>query len=581
MAGRRAVRRMTRRAALVGWPLVCALAICVPLLRPGFVLGHDMVFVPDLGLRRDVLGLGTALPRAVPSDAVVAVLDNLTGGALLSKIVVLAIPALAGWGMAALVLQVRRGTIGALAAATLYIWNPYVAERLVLGHWALLLGYAALPWLARSCLRLRHDPRAWPGLVLASAACALSASSALTATLLAVGLTLPAPRRTPAAGRTPTAGRAPAAAGVAAAGGAVSRWRVVALVVGVAVAVNAPWWVAGIVGPGVATSDPEAVGAFAARDEGYGGVLPTLLTLGGAWNADVVPSSRGGIVSIVCSAVILLIAVAGMTVCWRRDRSLAVGVLAAAGVALAVALAGTVMPGLLSDLVGSVPGAGLLRDGQRYLGPLVLAEALGFGLAADLVRFRLAAAVALLLLPVAALPDLALAVDGRIGVARYPSDWAAARRAANGPGDLIPWPYEAYRAPPYTDRRPVLDPVPRYFPRPAIPPDELVVGGERLAGEDPRAAAIATAIRSGADATEALLDNGVRWIVADGGQDPRTVVRQARPVFTGPTVTVYAVTGEPARIEPGGRRTAAMIAAWSVALLTTLAGLAGRLWRRT
>jgi hypothetical protein len=73
----------------------------------------------------------------------------------------------------------------------------------------------------------------------------------------------------------------------------------------------------------------------------------------------------------------------------------------------------------------------------------------------------------------------------------------------------------------------------------------------------------------------------VRWIVADGGQDPRTVVRQARPVFTGPTVTVYAVTGEPARIEPGGRRTAAMIAAWSVALLTTLAGLAGRLWRRT
>jgi hypothetical protein len=499
------------------------------------------------------------------------VLDNLTGGALLSKIVVLAIPALAGWGMAALVLQIRRVTVGALAAATLYVWNPYVAERLVLGHWALLLGYAALPWLARSCIRLRNDPRAWPGLILASAACALSASSALMATLLAVALTAPH--------RIPTAGRA--AAGGALAGRAGSRWRVVGLVVGVAVAVNAPWWVAGIVGPGMATSDPAAVRAFAARDEGYGGVLPTLLTLGGAWNADVVPSSRGGIVSIVCSAAILLIAIAGMTVCWRRDRRLAVGVLAAAGVALAVALTGTVVPGVLSDLVGSVPGAGLLRDGQRYLGPLVLAEALGFGLAADLVRFRLAAAVALILLPIAALPDLALAVDGRIGVARYPSDWPAARRAVNGPGDLIPWPYEAYRAPPYTDGRPVLDPAPRYFPRPAVPPDELIVGGVGLAGEDPRAAAIATAIRSGADATETLLDNGVRWIVADGGQDPRTVVRQARPVFTGPSVTVYAVTGQSARIEPGRRRTAAMIAAWALALLTTLAGLAGKLWRRT
>src|SRR5262245_64742005 len=101
-----------RRAAVVGWPLLCAVAISAPLLRPGFVLGYDMVFVPDLGLRRDVVGLGTALPRAVPSDAVVAVLDNLTGGALLSKIVVLAIPAVAGGGMAGRVVQVRRGRVG-------------------------------------------------------------------------------------------------------------------------------------------------------------------------------------------------------------------------------------------------------------------------------------------------------------------------------------------------------------------------------------------------------------------------------------------------------------------------------------
>ena len=538
-----------RRAAVVGWPLVCALAICAPLLRPGYVLGYDMVFVPDLGLRRDVVGLGTALPRAVPSDAVVAVLDNLTGGALLSKIVVLAIPAVAGWGMAALVLQVRRGTIGALAAATLYVWNPYVAERLVLGHWALLLGYAALPWLARSCLRLRHNRRAWPGLVLASAGCAMSASSALMGVIVALAL--------------------------------CTKWRMVGLVVAVTVAVNAPWWVAALVGPGAGTSDPAAVKAFAARDEGYGGVLPTLLTLGGAWNADVVPSSRGGIVSIVCSVAILLIAAAGMWVCWRRDRRLAIGLLAGAAVAVVVAMAGTVVPGPLSDLVGSVPGAGLLRDGQRYIGPLVLAVALGFGLAAELIRFRLAAAVALLLLPVAALPDLALAVDGRIGVAHYPSDWPAARRAVTAPGDLIPWPYEVYRAPPYTDGRPVLNPVPRYFPRPAIPPDELMVGGVLLAGEDPRATAIATAIRSGTDASRTLLDNGVRWIVADTGQDPRSVVSQARPVFTGPTIAVYAVTGEPARIEPGPWRTAAVIVAWVVALLTTLAGVAGGLWRRT
>ena len=32
-----------------------------------------------------------------------------------------------------------------LAATTLYVWNPYVAERLGIGHWPLLLAYGYLP----------------------------------------------------------------------------------------------------------------------------------------------------------------------------------------------------------------------------------------------------------------------------------------------------------------------------------------------------------------------------------------------------------------------------------------------------
>ncbi|MCV7066382.1 hypothetical protein H7H51_12770, partial [Mycolicibacterium farcinogenes] len=42
-------------------------------------------------------------------------------------------------------------------AATLAIWNPYVAERLLQGHWSLLIGYGALPWVAVCVLRLRTD----------------------------------------------------------------------------------------------------------------------------------------------------------------------------------------------------------------------------------------------------------------------------------------------------------------------------------------------------------------------------------------------------------------------------------------
>ena len=36
-------------------------------------------------------------------------------------------------------------------------WNPYVAERLIIGQWALLIGYAGLPWVLRAGLALARD----------------------------------------------------------------------------------------------------------------------------------------------------------------------------------------------------------------------------------------------------------------------------------------------------------------------------------------------------------------------------------------------------------------------------------------
>lgn len=548
-----------RTSLLIGWPLLCALAICAPLLRPGYVLGYDMVFVPDLGLRDDVLGLGTALPRAVPSDAVVAVLDSVVGGAVLSKLVVLAIPAFAGWGMALLVR--RHGTVAALAAATLYVWNPFVAERLVLGHWPLLIGYAALPWLVRSCLRLRSGDglRAWPGFVLASAGCALSASGGLVGALLAVVIL-------------------------------AKRGRLLVVAMVAMVGLNAPWWVAGLASP-AGNIDPASVGAFAARNEGYGGVLPTLLTLGGVWNADVVPASRGSAVSIVGGAVIFVLAVAGVVWWWRQDRRFMAPLVVAAAVVLVIALAGAVLPGLMRSLVEAVPGAGLFRDGQRYLGPLALLEAAGFGMAACRVvkasrewAGRVAVLAGLVLVPVAVVPDLAWAADGGTGVAAYPKDWVEARAVVRGAGDLITWPYEAYRAPEYAGGRAVLDPVPRYFPRPAVVPDELVVGGVRLAGEDPRASAIATALRSGGDATATLRANGIGWIVADRttrASDPRKVVPGARAVFEGPTVAVFGID-DPAQVRATTGRKLAVTAAWVAALLVlgSMGAGARRVWRK-
>ena len=70
----------TRDCAAGLWSLALALLLLGPALGPGYVLSYDMVWVPDLALRPDFLGLGSGLPRAVPSDAVVSVLDEVVPG---------------------------------------------------------------------------------------------------------------------------------------------------------------------------------------------------------------------------------------------------------------------------------------------------------------------------------------------------------------------------------------------------------------------------------------------------------------------------------------------------------------------
>lgn len=553
------------------WPVLLTAVIAAPLLAPGFVLSYDLVFVPDLTLRLDHFGVTTALPRAVPSDVVVAVLDEFTGGQVLNKVVLLAVPLLAGWGLTALWRELRVGSaLAGCAATALYVWNPFVAERLQLGAWALLLGYAALPWLVRSALRLRRGS-GWPGFLLAAAGCALTASGGVTGLVVAAAVLL-----------WP---------------GAAASWRSRALPLVGAVLLTAPWVVAGLAHGGAATTDPASIPAFAARDEGYGGVLPTLLTLGGVWNADVVPAARGELPSLVLGFLLLTAALVGAALWWRRDHT-QVAPLALTGLlALVVGLAGVIAPDAFARVVAAIPGAGLFRDGQRYLAPLALLEAIGVGIATGavlaLVRRQWLAGVVggtAMLLPVAALPGLV--GGGDLGVAQYPLDWEPARRvlaADQRLGDFIPWPFESYRAPRWNDGRPVLDPMPRYFSKPSVVPDELIVGGKRLAGEDPRAAAIATALRAAADPaiaadpTPVLLRQGVRWLVVDreaGGTDPARVFPQLTQVFSGSTVAVYRLNGEPTRPQSRPVVVTAVLAAWAgavgVVLLALLRLLTGR-----
>ncbi len=75
-----------------------------------------------------------------------------------------------------------------MVAVTVYVWSPFVAERLVLGHWPVLVGYAVLPWVVDAARQWRTSGRLplrlWWLVPLGS----LSASAGLATAVALAGL---------------------------------------------------------------------------------------------------------------------------------------------------------------------------------------------------------------------------------------------------------------------------------------------------------------------------------------------------------------------------------------------------------
>lgn len=539
------------------WPVVLAallaLAVLGPALLPGYVLSYDMVWVPNLSLRPDALGLGTQLPRAVPSDAVVAVLDQVVPGALLQKMVLLGGLVAGGTGAAALVCGLSWA--GRAAALTFYEWSPFVAERLVLGHWPLLLTWAVLPWLvvtARSEDGRARTPRAWWLLVpLAS----LSAAGGVLTAVVVLALR---------------------ARGIAAS----------AAVAGTVLVTNAPWLVAGLAHAGSAYSDPRAASVFGLHGEGLLPAPLAALVQAGVWNSDVVPGSQLGLLAVVQLVVILVLAGIGGAAWWRatsvRESS---ALLTCWVVGLVVALLTWASPQVVGAMAAHLPGGGLLRDGSRALvlcGPLLVSV---LGTAVDrLYRSAVGAGAraviggGLVVLPLVLLPDLALGADGRLDAVSYPASYAAVRGVVGDNGRVLLLPFTSYRAPAWNGGRPVLDPLERYLRPTTIASDDLLVGGTTIRGEDPLAARVRRALeaRDLARLERVLRLAGVRTVVLDRTAGPAPDV--PGPHLTRGSLVVIRLPDRPAGHDVAdavdGRRGAIVRTAWMVWLLGLGAGVA-------
>jgi hypothetical protein len=528
-----------------------------PLLVRGYVLTYDMVFVPRLELTGGLLGLDTAVPRAVPADLLVALASRLVPADVVQKLLLAGVFLAAAAGAARLV--PTGGVAPRAAAAALYAWNPFVYERLVMGHWGLLVAYAALPWVTAAAVAVRAAPtdrarqaRAWRRLV---AALAVAAFGSPAGGVIAAGVALCV------AAAPPWHPRRAAASGVA---------RRAGLVAGSALLVNAPWLVPSLLRPGGVPVRPEGAAAFAARPDGPLGTVGSLVGLGGIWNAIAVPPGLGSWPWLAGFTVVLAVAAAGLPLLLARwERDAAVGLLLAAGLGLLVAAAYAV-PGLraLVDLaVTHLPGGGLVRDAQKFVAPLAVVEAVAFGLGverllaaswggaeAQAARPRRLAAAGLVAAPVLLLPALAWGGAGRLAAVDYPPAFAAARTAMAAdpvPGAVLVLPWHLYMAHPWTGDRVVLDPAQRWFTRRAVGNDDLELAGLTVPGEDPHSARLGPLLRNSAPLGPALPAAGVRYVLLfRSGDWPAYQPRLAglEPVVDRPELVLYRVPGRPVEV---------------------------------
>jgi len=575
----RPVRHWALQSSRPGYALALALLVVAPLISPGYLLLRDAVSTPRSYLSDSALGLVSA-PRATPQDFAVALASHEVDGGIVVKGLLVAGLWLAGWGAARLVATVlpEAGAGGQFVAITLAIWNPYVGERLLQGHWSLLLGYGCLPWVATNMVALRSmDSPAWPRLFGLAFWIALAG-------LTPTGLILAA-----------TVGLVCVAVSVGGPGGARPRWHCAALTFVGAVVAALPWLTAAALSLSSAdhiwARTPD-VAAFAARAEPGLGTLGSLASLGGIWNGEAVPASRATLFAVVSAALLLVVVATGLPVLLRRRVAVPLVTLAVVAVLVPAALATGPGIAVLHAVVDAAPGLGVLRDGQKWVALAMPGYALaGAGAVLTLRRWlgffgpavpALVCCAALLL----ALPDLAWGARGKVEPVHYPTDWTTVAATINrDPGQVAVLPADTMRRFAWSGPAPVLDPLPRWVRANVLMTGDLNISGATIPGEGNRARRVQQLLLAGADPV-ALRRAGVAWLVVetrtpgDIGLAARTLARL--PVtYRGHDLVLYRVGGAAAGA-PEGHRLLAVIAhlVWLAMLIGGAIGTTVAVWRQ-
>ena len=544
---------------VVGWTFLLVAAVLWPFASPGMPMLRDMVVPPHPALTDAAWGLGESAARAAPQDTVLALAGGFTDAGLVMRLLMLCGLTVGGVAAAELVRRVLHvGVVGQIAAVTMLLWNPFVVERLLQGQWSLVLAMALLPAVALTTI---------------------IAAPWWRATAMAV------------AGLTPTGALLAVAVAVVAA----RTWRDRLVALGTGAVVSAPWLVATVLGSGAGVSDPAGAAAFAARAERWVGTLGTVAGLGGIWNRQAVPVAREAGPAALAVVALLALFVVGARMAWgsrarpgsshpaiigARRRLI---VLAVASVIVVAALATPPGISLMEWALETVPGAGLLRDAQKWValavpGYVVLAAAGAETVARQIPDHRrwLAALFAVTVI-IAAVPDLPRAVAPVKPVAPWPGWSAVSGIVAMDDTAVAVLPAGPYRI---IDGRPTYDPAVKTLPAPVLATGDLVVSGVAVGGEGSTSATVEKTLLDAPDhAIDVLRAHGAGWVLVENSPgevgDSERVLSRLEVVYSDEHLTLHRVPGAIERPERADRTLAwiALLAWAAMALAGPVRGL--------
>lgn len=435
-------------------------------LGRGLYLYRDFVTVPDPVTGAATWGAPGSPPRSAPLDAVVVALAPVVPSGVQQQVMLLGCLLLAGYGTALLVRS--WGLAAMLPAAVVAMWNPFVAERLLLGQPPTLLAYSMTPWLVLAVRSRLPGPRGLVATAVAAVPAALTPWGGASALVVVLATAAATPRRR-------------------------GRWWVGALVLGVAWCLP---WVVPALRYAAGAADPDGANAFAVRADGPLGVLGSVVTLGGVWASGATPASRTGWLAATAAVVLWAAALAGLLVLARRRARRAAAWLGLALVVppVVVALLATGPGVALMRAAQAVPGLAVARDTHRWLAPAATATAVLVGVScASVARLLVrrsgrraptlggvvAGVCALALLTV---PDLPKGLHAAYRPVTIPHEWneavAVADRVA-GDRSVLVLPWSAFRQSRTAEglglARPFLDPLPRALRQTVVTSRQLVV----------------------------------------------------------------------------------------------------------